>query len=144
MFAYGKMTLATVYIIEEDEPVQSLVEEAIALVPECELIGRAGDSGAGLKEALNLRPEIVVLDLRRREVNGLEIIPLLRRELSETRILIYTLNLNDEILRVGISHKVEGFLEKGCGIEELTAALKALTSGATYYSRTVMFRISRL
>lgn len=93
-----------------------------------EIIDEAGDSQTAIREGLALRPDVVVMELRKPELDGLEAIRMIRRRWPEVRIVVLTLYATGRASALEAGADV--FLLKGCPTSELRAAFLANDGGA--------------
>lgn len=121
-------------MIEDEALLCDLFSEYVGALPGLEFIGYEKDGATGIRRALELTPDIIVLDIRLPEVNGIEVLTMLRRKLPDTRIVIFTGTLKEETLRLANRHGAHGFVEKSQGLEELKRGIEAVQRGERYYS----------
>ncbi len=80
-------------------------------------------TAAGGKEALNLigqqRPDLVLLDVRMEEMNGLEVLKTLRGNKDLTRVIMVTGVENGEAVKEAYNHGITGYIHKPLVLEEL-------------------------
>ncbi len=84
-----------------------------------EIIGEAGDNQTAIEKGL-LRPDVVVMELQKPELDGLEAIRMIRRRWPEVRIVVLTLYATDRAS--ALEAGADFFLLKGCSTGELRAA----------------------
>src|SRR5215471_2312345 len=94
-----------------------------------EVVGDVGDGKAALEFALELHPEIVLLDIFLGTSNGLDVAKQLLRSCPETRIVLFSGFEDEELLLDAIRIGVHGYLQKKLSIEELQSALRAVHQG---------------
>lgn len=123
-----------IFMIEDEALLCDLFSEYIEAIPGFEFLGYEQDGAAGIRKAIELEPDIIVLDIRLPEVNGIEVLTMLRRKLPDTRIVIFTGTLKEETLRLANRHGAHAFVEKAQGLEELRSALDAVVKGERYFS----------
>lgn len=106
-----------------------------------DVVGEAGDGREALERARELRPDVVLMDIRMPVCGGLEATRLLKAELPETKIMIVTVSEDDEDLFEAIKAGAEGFLLKGMSETELSRALESLAAGEPALSPRLAGRI---
>jgi len=122
-------------LLVEDEPLLcELFGEFVQTMEDIEYLGDARDGSLAMKKILEEKPDVIVLDLRIPEVNGLEILTLLRRKLPKTKIIIFTGSLSEETLRIALDHEASGYVEKAAGMEELSQAVEKAVAGEKHFS----------
>jgi DNA-binding NarL/FixJ family response regulator len=111
-----------------------LVREAFTqlLEPHCEVVGAVADGRALLAAASERRPDIVVLDIARPLLNGLDAARQLKRLMPAIKVIFLTVSedpdLAVEAFRVGAS----GFLLKNSAASELFQAIQEVLQGRSY------------
>jgi DNA-binding NarL/FixJ family response regulator len=85
-----------------------------------EIIDEAGDSQTAIKKGLAPRPDVVVIELRKPELDGLAAIRMIRSRWPEVRIVVLTLYASARASALEAGADV--FLLKGCPTSELRAA----------------------
>lgn len=97
-----------------------------------QVVGEAGTSDEGLRAALELRPDIVLMDLSIPGMGGLEVTRQLRGKLPETRVIILTVHEDAALLRDAMSSGAAGYVVKRAVESELIAAIHAAVRGEVY------------
>ncbi len=94
-----------------------------------EVVGEAGNGKAALMLALELQPDIVLLDIFLGTSNGLDIAKQLLRSLPDTRIVLFSGFEDENLLLDAIRIGVHGYLKKTLSIDDLASALRAVHRG---------------
>ncbi|MGE4072622.1 MAG: response regulator [Lysobacterales bacterium] len=100
---------------------------------DCQVVGQAADGMQAVEMALQLEPNVVVLDLSMPKLNGLDVIRRLSKELDHTRILVLTMHAEEEYVLHVVRAGAAGFLLKDSASSELLKAVRALAAGRAYY-----------
>lgn len=107
------------------------------LEPEVTVVGRATDGRALVRAALELRPDVVVVDVSMPELNGLEATRQIRQALPGTRLVVLTVHedlaLAAEAFRAGAA----GFVVKSSAAAELSQAIRHALAGRRYLTPRV-------
>jgi DNA-binding NarL/FixJ family response regulator len=104
---------------------------------DCEVVG-AVQSGRDLLEmAVELDPDIVVLDISMPGMSGIEAAGALRRAPNCPRILFLSNHCEEAVVRAARESGASGYVPKPRAAEELVPALQAVASGETYFSPSV-------
>jgi two-component system response regulator NreC len=97
-----------------------------------QVVGEAGTSDEGLRVALDLKPDVVLMDLSIPGVGGLQLTRRLLEELPGTRIIVLTVHEDAALLREALSAGAAGYVVKRAVESELIAAIHAATRGEVY------------
>ena len=122
--------MATEIIIVDD---QELVRVGLRMVinsqSDLKVTGEAGDGAQAITAARVLRPDVMVMDIRMPDVDGvLAARQIVREEPGAKIILITTFDL-DEYVEAGLEAGVRGFLLKDATPTQLLAAIRAVKAG---------------
>ncbi len=101
------------------------------------VVGEAGNGQEALEKAKALKPDILVLDIRMPELNGLEAAAQLSGYAPETRAVILSMHDSEEYVVQALRAGAHGYLLKDTDKEEFIRALKQVHGGHKYFSGTV-------
>jgi DNA-binding NarL/FixJ family response regulator len=114
----------------------SIVREGLAALmekePDMEVVAKASTGLEALKLALELRPDIIVMDITMPDMSGIEATRLIVSNIGRIPILALSMESDRrfvvEILKAGAT----GFVQKDSAYAELTTAIRAVAAGETY------------
>ena len=131
-----------IYIIEDEEVVQKSIAEIINMsFDDCEIVGFNINGQIGVKECIKLKPDLAIVDIRLPDVNGLEILHILKKRNPKIKVLIFSGILDLNTMKHAYHGKADGILEKPGSVKEIKAAIKTVLSGDNYYSLHVMKKL---
>ena len=112
---------------------QALVRAGFALIlnaePDIEVAGEADDGAAAVELAQNLRPTLVLMDIRMPQLDGIEATRRIAATDPSTRVLILTTFDLDEYVVEAFRAGASGFLLKTAPRDQLVAAIRTVTAG---------------
>ena len=123
-----------VYLIEDETMVLDFCSEYIRNFTDMEIVGSSGNGHEALRGVLETKPELVIVDIRLPEVNGLEILSILKRKLPDCKVLIFTATVNPHTVRTALQGGVDGFVEKAEGLQGLKNGIEAVQQDKRYFS----------
>jgi two-component system response regulator NreC len=97
-----------------------------------QVVGEAGTSDEALRNALKLKPDIVLMDLSIPGMGGLDLTRQLREKLPETRVIILTVHEDAALVRDSVKAGAAGYVVKRAAESELLAAIHAAMRGEFY------------
>ena len=108
-----------------------------------EVVGQGANGAQALKEVALTRPDVVVMDLRMPEVDGVEATRQIVREHPQTAVLVLTMFDEDQLISEALAAGARGYLLKGAEQQEIERAIRAVAAGNSIFSREVADRILR-
>lgn len=124
----------------------ALVREGLRYVldadPLIEVVAEASNGRAAVDLAMQLTPDVVVLDITMPEETGLKAAARIREQLPNARVLLLSMHDQGEYVREGMRIGTHGYLLKDSAGEELRAAIRAVHAGGTFFSPAVVKRLS--
>ena len=132
----GAETIAkkTLFMVEDETLLCDLFAEYVELLPTVEFLGAAHNGVDAMKRILEDKPDLLVLDVRMPEMNGLEVLSLLQRKLPECRVIVFTGTIDDETLALALRYKAAAFVEKSSGLDSLRQGIESVMKGEKYYT----------
>src|SRR5262249_43812383 len=100
--------------------------------PTIEVIGDAADGPSALRLAIELEPDVIVLDLSMPGMNGIRVAQALRAQLPNCHILVLSVHEDWAYLRRLLEMGVSGYVLKRSAPQELIGAIRAVAAGGTY------------
>ena len=119
------MTEPKIRVLAVDD--QRVVREGLAmllgLLPDVEVVGTAADGEEALALAEELRPDVILMDLRMPRVDGVEATRMLRASHPEIKVVVLTTYADDRSVLDALRAGALGYLTKDAGADEIRQAL---------------------
>lgn len=106
-------------------------------IPGIEIVGEAGDGREAIKLVQSLAPNLVLMDISMPELNGLEATAQITAEQKEVRVVLLSMNANEEFVIQAFKAGASGYLLKNSRLEELEDAITNVAQGRTYVSPAI-------
>ena len=126
------MNDARILLVEDHTLVRAGFRMLLEKIPGIVVIGEVSDGLSAIKMAKDLEPDVVLMDIAMRGMNGLEATRRIRQDGLRTKILMLSMYTNEEYLKEALSAGAAGYLLKDADRNELEVAIKAVCRGETY------------
>jgi two-component system response regulator NreC len=127
-------TPETVRIVLADDHgvVRSALRMLLEAEPEFEVVAEAGDSETAARRVRGHHPDVLVLDLNMPGESGLVVLPRIREESPDTRIVVLTMQSEPAFAREAMQAGALGYVLKEAADAELVKAVRVAARGETY------------
>ena len=98
------------------------------------VVGEAVDGLDALEVVKNLKPDLLILDIRMPHLTGIEVVEKLRSQKNTLKIIMLSMHESEEYVLKSIKAGADGYLLKGSSKEEFLKALHTVASGGKYFS----------
>ncbi|MCK6068491.1 MULTISPECIES: response regulator [Microbacterium] len=131
-------------VIVDDHPiVRGGLRDTFAGVDDIRVVGEAGNGLEGVERAKQLAADVILMDLRMPESDGVTATAVLREELPHARVLILTTFDNESDVLPAIEAGAAGYLLKDALPEELEQAVRAAARGESVLAPSVTRHLMR-
>jgi DNA-binding NarL/FixJ family response regulator len=124
-----------VLLVEDHRMVREALCEVLKKVPDIEVVGEAGDAREALKQAVDLQPDVVVLDIRLPDVNGIEVAARLRDGGSRAKLVALSAFADKRFVTAMVRSGASAYVTKSAAGTELVRAIRAVAAGARSAAR---------
>ena len=137
----GREPPVRVLLVDDQELVRSGLRRILRRRDGVEVVGECEDGDQVPAAVARHRPDVVVMDLRMRRVNGIEATRLLREQPEAPPVLVLTTFDDDELLSGALRAGASGFLLKDSPAEELVRAVHTVAAGQALLDPAVTARV---
>jgi DNA-binding NarL/FixJ family response regulator len=128
-------------IVDDHPVVRDGLSGVLSADPEIEVIGEADNGADAVRRARGLKPDVILMDLRMPELDGVGAIRVLAAERIPSRVLVLTTYDSETDVRPAIEAGATGYLLKDAPREELLRAVRAAARGESVLSPAVASRL---
>ncbi|NWF62112.1 MAG: response regulator transcription factor [Fischerella sp.] len=130
-----------VLIIEDDPMMQLGLEQSLMAHPQLEIVGQAEDGYLGVQAALQLKPDVVVMDIGLPRLDGIAATQQIKAALPETHVVMLTSHKTETEIIAALSSGADAYCIKGANVDRLLSAIAAAVEGATYLDPQIARRV---
>ena len=136
----GRVTIR-VLIADDHSVVRQGLRMFLGSDPELEIVGEARDGAEAVKLALQLHPDVVLMDLLMPVMDGIQATVAIRRQAPDTEVVALTSVLEDASVVDAVRAGAIGYLLKDTESHELRRAIKAAAAGQVQLSPQAAARL---
>lgn len=126
-----------VLLVDDEELVRFGLRTVLESVGGFEVVGEAGDGAAGVRAARELRPDVVLIDIRMPVLDGLAATRQILAEPNPPHVAVLTTFHVDTYVYAALAAGAAGFLLKDTPPREIAAAVRAIADGTATLSPKV-------
>ena len=126
-----------ILLAEDHTLVRAGIRALLESLEGIEVVAEAADGREALRLVKAHSPDILLMDITMKEMNGLEAAARLAKERLATRVIILSMHADQVYVRQALQAGAAGYLLKGADVAELELALKAVMRGDTYLSPSI-------
>ena len=130
-------------LLVDDQPlfVESLRMSLESYVDDFQVIGIAKNGGIAIEMALDLVPDVILMDVHLPDINGVDATREILKQKSSIRVIMLSTYDEDEYVREALRIGASGYLLKDISPTELIAAIRALHSGLVQISPKIASKL---
>ena len=131
----------SVLLIDDHTLFRSGIRSLLQRNPEFAVVGEAADGVDGIKRALQLQPQVILLDLHMPGMSGLETLHLLLQDCPDSAVVMLTVSEDALDLSAALIAGATGYLLKNIDTEFLTRAIRRAAAGETVVAEAMTAKL---
>ena len=128
-----------VLVAEDFVPYRRFTCSTLARLCGLQIVGEVSDGLEAIQKAVELRPDLIVLDIGLLCLNGIETARQIRKLVPDSKIIFLTQESSSDVVQVALSLGARGYVVKNKAGTDLVAAVGAVLSGMTFVSSLQAF-----
>jgi DNA-binding NarL/FixJ family response regulator len=128
-------------LIADDHPTFRAGLQFLLTGTDIEVVGEACTGVEAVALALQLRPDVVLMDLRMPDLNGIEATAQIVSAAPEVGVIVLTMFEQEESIFAAMRAGARGYLLKGADREEILRALRAVQAGEALFGAAIATRL---
>jgi DNA-binding NarL/FixJ family response regulator len=130
-----------VLLVDDDDLMRAGLKSVLSSDETIEVVGEAGDGRVALSQIPALRPDLVLMDIRMPELDGISATREVLAAAPDVKVVVLTTFEQDDYIFEALSAGASGFLLKRTKPEELIAAIHTVAAGDSLLSPSVTRRV---
>ena len=129
-------------VVVDDHPLfRQGLAGLLSTVPDVEVLDSCPDGHSGVRRALELRPDVVVMDLNLPDLPGVEATRQITATAPGVAVLVLTMVDDDDSVMAAVRMGARGYVLKGADSEEVLAAIRTVAAGGAVFGQGLAERI---
>ena len=135
------MEQVRVLVVDDHEEFRRGVEALLSAAPSIEVVGHAGDGRSAVAMALDLQPDVVLMDLQMPGLNGIEATEQIVRSSPHISVLVLTMMEDEDSVFAAVRAGARGYLLKGARRSEVVRSIEAVGAGEVIFGPGIADRV---
>jgi DNA-binding NarL/FixJ family response regulator len=132
-----------ILLVEDQTLMRQGLKTILDLEPGLQVVGEASDGEVGIRQALDLRPDVILMDVQMPGMSGIEAIAAICAVWPEARIIILTTFGRDEYVFQGVRAGAVGFMLKDAPADALIQTIRRVHAGEVFIQPEIASRLLR-
>ena len=130
-----------VALVDDHSLVRDGIKALLAVMAPLQVVGEAESGAEAILMVGRCQPDLLLVDISLRDMNGLELTRLLRSQHPALKVLVLSMYDNYEYVSESVRSGASGYVLKNAPSREIIAAIEAISSGGTFYSAEIAQRL---
>lgn len=131
----------SILIVEDHEFTRMGLKLSLEQISGLNMVGEASDGADGLKKVLELKPEVVLMDIEMPNMDGIEATKQIKEQAPEVRVIMLTSHKSDQTIFAALSAGANGYCLKNIAAQQLSTVIKMVADGAVWLDPGIANRV---
>ena len=133
-----------VMIADDQELIRESLKIVLGVEQDMEVVATASNGNEVLKLISKTHPDVILMDIRMPEMDGVECTRRVKEKYPDTYIIVLTTFDDDEYIYGALKYGASGYLLKGISMKELSGAIRTVVSGQAMINPEITSKVVRL
>lgn len=130
-----------ILLVDDNTPLREGLRTMLQSTPDIEVIGEAATGAAAIARAAHLQPDVILMDIKMPDLNGIEATRQIVNTSPHIRILILTMFEDDDSVFAALRAGARGYLLKGSLKSEILRAIHSISNGEAIFGPSIAKRL---
>lgn len=130
-----------VALVDDHSLVRDGIKALLSVMETLEVVGEAENGADAIDMIGRCQPDLVLVDIGLKDMNGLELTRLLRNRYPTLKVLVLSMYDNHEYVSESVRAGASGYVLKNSPSREIIAAIDAIANGGSFYSAEIAQRL---
>lgn len=134
-------TAIRVVVVEDEQAYRNALQRTLTLMPECQLLAVCKDGQEWLETCLSTPPDVLLTDINMPRMDGIELTRRLLKQEKDVKVVILTVNEDDDSIFEAIRSGALGYLLKTSTPQDVVDAIRLAAKGETKITPRIATRV---
>ncbi len=131
----------TVLLVDDHAVVRAGLTNILRAESDIKIVGEARDGLEAISKAIELKPDVILMDIFMPGCSGVEAMVAIRQEIPSANVLILTVSEREEDLFQAVRLGAQGYLLKNADVNEVVNAVRRVAAGEVILSPTIAAKL---
>lgn len=128
-------------LVDDHSLVRDGIKALLSVMAPLEVVGEAENGADAIEMVGQCQPDLVLVDIGLKDMNGLELTRMLRNRYPSLKVLVLSMYDNHEYVSESVRAGASGYVLKNSPSREIIAAIEAIANGGSFYSAEIAQRL---
>ena len=133
--------MISVLLVDDHEVVRAAIRQSLSHDTDIKLVGEATNGTSAIDLVQQCHPDIVILDIDLPDINGLEVVEVLKEKAPEVKVLAITGHTENLLASKLVNAGAYGYVSKEIDTQQIITAIKTVYRGQPYFSKDIATRL---
>jgi DNA-binding NarL/FixJ family response regulator len=116
-----------ILLVDDFAPWRQVIVSMLAMKRELQVVGEASDGAEAVEKAVELKPDLILLDIGMPKMNGIEAARQIRRLAPESKIIFFSQESSDDVIQEAMSVGASDYVVKTLAGTDLLTAIESVS-----------------